>query len=317
MYFSWTKITVPAMHPSDLFIHPVDRRMTAFWRILFQFLLFMAFIVAMQSALPDSLPRLAQHMVPLVAFTASVWIAGRFFDRRAFTDFGMRLDRAWWKELWLGVGIGFLAMGAIFTAFWALGWLEFTGWGWERAGLQPFPVAIAGYLIHMAMVGYYEELFSRGYHLKNMMEGYRFGNDGDGTRAAVLSLLTSSVIFGLLHAGNPGFKVSALVGITIAGLLLGIPYLMTGRLGYAIGLHFSWNFVQGGVFGFPVSGNPFRESVIQHRVTGPDWLTGGSFGPEAGLLPHVILLLAGVLSIVMLMRMGVAAKVHPSFLRSE
>jgi membrane protease YdiL (CAAX protease family) len=305
------------MHPSDLFIHPVDRRMTAFWRILFQFLTFASLLIVLQLTLPDNLPRLLQHAVPLVAFTASVWIGGRFFDNRNFLDFGLVLDRQWWNELWLGVGIGFVAMGSIFVLFWAFGWLEFTGWGWDRAGLNPFPIALMLYMAHMAMVGFYEELFSRGYHLKNMMEGYRFGKDISGNRAAVLSLLTSSVIFGLMHAGNPGFKWSALVGITIAGLLLGIPYLMTGRLGYAIGLHFSWNFVQGGLFGFPVSGNPFRESLIQHRVTGPEWLTGGGFGPEAGLLPHVILVLAGILSIVLLVRMGVAAKVHPSFLRSE
>lgn len=305
------------MHPSDLFIHPVDRRMTAFWRILFQFLTFAGLLIVLQLTLPDDLPRLLQHVVPLVAFTASVWIGGRFFDSRNFQDFGLVLDRQWWNELWLGVGIGFVAMGAIFAAFWLFGWLEFTGWGWDRAGLHPFPITIASYFLHMAMVGFYEELFSRGYHLKNMMEGYRFGKDASGNRAAVLSLLTSSVIFGLMHAGNPGFKWSALVGIIIAGLLLGIPYLMTGRLGYAIGLHFSWNFAQGGIFGFPVSGNPFRESVIQHRVTGPEWLTGGGFGPEAGLLPHLILVLAGILSIVLLVRMGVAAKVHPSFLRPE
>ena len=305
------------MHPSDLFIHPVDRRMTAFWRILFQFILFAGLLVLLQLSLPDDLPRILQHVATMFAFTASVWIAGRYLDRRTFVDFGLVLDRRWWNELGLGIGIGFLAMGAIFLVFWIFGWMEVTGWGWERAGLQPFPIAIGGYLLHMAMVGFYEELFSRGYHLKNMMEGYRFGKDASGSRAAVLSLLTSSVIFGLMHAGNPGFKWSALVGIVIAGLLLGIPYLMTGRLGYAIGLHFSWNFVQGGVFGFPVSGNPFRESLIQTTVTGPEWLTGGGFGPEAGALPHLILVLAGVLSVVLLVRMGVGAKVHPSFLRTE
>lgn len=291
--------------------------MTAFWRILFQFILFMVLLVGLQAVLPQGPPRFLDYLAPLIAFTGSVWLSGRYLDRRSFTDFGLVLNREWWNELWLGVGIGFVAMGAIFVTFWSLGWLEFEGWGWERAGLHPFPHTFLSYFLQMALVGFYEELFSRGYHLKNMMEGYRFRNDTTGKKAAALSLLTSSVIFGLMHAFNPGFKVSALVGIIIAGLLLGIPYLMTGRLGYAIGLHFSWNFAQGGIFGFPVSGNPFRESLIQHRVTGPDWLTGGSFGPEAGLLPHVILLLAGLLSIVLLMRMGVAAKVHPSFTRPE
>jgi membrane protease YdiL (CAAX protease family) len=301
------------MHPSDFFINPHDRRITAFWRILFQFILFFVFFVILQFAFQDRLPNILNHTLPLIAFTLSVYVSGRWLDNRPFLDFGLHLSPQWWRECGLGVGIGVVAMGAIFAAFWLLGWMEFTGFGWERAGMQPFGIAILGYVLHMAMVGFYEELFSRGYHLKNMMEGYRFGSDTSGNRAAFLSLITSSLIFGLMHAGNSNFGVAGMVGITIAGLLLGIPYLMTGRLGYAIGLHFSWNFAQGAIFGFPVSGNPFRESLLQHRTTGPEWLTGGAFGPEAGVLPFIILILAGVLSVILLVRSGVPFKVHESF----
>lgn len=301
------------MHPSDLFINPTDRRFPAFWRILFQFILFLVFFIILQLAFQDRLPNLLNHMLSLIAFTLSVYVSGRWLDNRPFLDFGLHLSPQWWRECWLGVGIGFVAMGTIFAAFYLFGWLDFTGFGWDRAGIQPFGYAILGYFLHMVMVGFYEELFSRGYHLKNMMEGYRFGSDTSGNRAAILSLLTSSIIFGLMHAGNSNFSAAGMIGITIAGLLLGVPYLMTGRLGYAIGLHFSWNFAQGAVFGFPVSGNPFRESLLQHRITGPEWLTGGAFGPEAGVLPFIILILAGVLSVVLLVRSGVPFKVHESF----
>ncbi len=301
------------MHPSDFFINPQDRRIPAFWRILFQFILFIIFFTLLQFALPNDLPYVLNHTLPLIACTLSIYVCGRWLDKRPFLDFGLHLSPQWWRECGLGVGIGFVAMGAIFAVFWLLGWLDFTGFGWDRGGTDIFAISISIYFLHMAMVGFYEELFSRGYHLKNMMEGFRFGSDVSGKRAAFFSLLTSSLIFGLMHAGNSNFGIAGMVGITIAGLLLGIPYIMTGRLGYAIGLHFSWNFAQGAVFGFPVSGNPFRESLLQHRITGPEWLTGGAFGPEAGVLPFIILILAGVISVVLLVRSGVPFKVHESF----
>jgi hypothetical protein len=53
--------------------------------------------------------------------------------------------------------------------------------------------------------------------------------------------------------------------------------------------------------------------LLQHRTTGPEWLTGGAFGPEAGVLPFIILILAGVLSVILLVRSGVPFKVHESF----
>lgn len=289
------------MHPLDLFYNRAEGRLPAFWRIMAHLLLILALVTG-YSALTDLLPdgALAGFLSaanPVVTITLATWIAARFLDHRPFSAFGVTPDRAWWREFGIGVAAAFIAFGLIFIVFRLAGWIDFTGYGWERAGTRPFALAIGGYFLKMLAVGYYEELMSRGYHLTNMVEGFTFGGETGRRRAIAAALFTSSLVFGLLHAGNPNFTAASLAGILMAGVILGLPYLLTGRLGFAIGLHFAWNFAQGAVFGFPVSGMPFRESLIQHRVTGPEWLTGGAFGPEAGLIPLVILALIGALSI--------------------
>jgi len=70
-----------------------------------------------------------------------------------------------------------------------------------------------------------------------------------------------------------------------AGLLLGAAYKYSGTLWLPIGIHWAWNFTQGNIFGFEVSGNDAGASFLKSTVSGPDWLTGGAFGAEASVIP--------------------------------
>jgi hypothetical protein len=125
----------------------------------------------------------------------------------------------------------------------------------------------------MLLVAICEEVLFRGYVQRNLQQ----------SMPGWLALLLTSLLFALMHAGNPGQQWLALAGIFVGGLLLGINYLYTGNLWFGIGIHFGWNALMGPVLGLPVSGIK-PAALVQTQLQGPVWLTGGSFGPEASVI---------------------------------
>ena len=99
-----------------------------------------------------------------------------------------------------------------------------------------------------------------------------------------MAILFTSSLFGFMHFFNPNASFISTFNIILAGIILAIPYVMTGSLGLSVGLHFSWNFVMAGILGFPVSGKNIEFSILQIEQSGADFFTGGAFGPEAGIL---------------------------------
>ena len=197
------------------------------------------------------------------------YIFRRFIDRKSFVSLGLATTSGWVAETLLGLFLGFGVMACIF----AFGWVT----GWSTVHLTSTPVyrvipQLAGYVILYIATGLTEELMFRGYLLQTLSEW-------PGTTAAVV---ITSVLFGLFHACNPSVSPLALTHLLIAGFVFAYAYLATGRLWLPIALHFSWNFFQGPVFGFPVSGVP-PQGLFVVESTGPVWVTGGAFGPEAGL----------------------------------
>jgi membrane protease YdiL (CAAX protease family) len=227
----------------------------------------------------------------------SVWLAGRILDRRPFADFGLHLNRDWWIDLGFGLFLGAFLMLLIFLVEWSAGWVTIAGTFVSYYTGIVFPVAILAPLIGFIFVGIQEELFSRGYQLQNIAEGLRgwLGSWG----AVIAATLLSSLVFGLLHIRNPNASLASTINLILAGaVLLGIGRLLTGELAIPIGVHISWNFFQGNVFGFPVSGTTTGAATfLAVEQSGPQLWTGGNFGPEAGLLGIAGILLAGLLTI--------------------
>jgi hypothetical protein len=133
-----------------------------------------------------------------------------------------------------------------------------------------------------------EELIFRGYPFQALVQGM-------GPTAAMVLM---SIIFGFLHLSNPNVTLFSTVNTVLAGLFLSVAYLKTRTLYFPFGLHFSWNFVQSFILSLPVSGLLTNRTIFIPTDYGPDWLTGGRYGPEAGVGTTFIMVAAIVWFIV-------------------
>jgi membrane protease YdiL (CAAX protease family) len=163
-----------------------------------------------------------------------------------------------------------LALAAIVTIA-LLGGYQITGWGTVAGALT-----VLGMMCAVAVV---EEVVFRGVILRLLQRRY-------GTWIA---LAASAMLFGLLHLLNPGATLWGAVAIAVeAGLMLGAAFVATGSLWLPIGLHLGWNVALAGIFGTVTSGSDVQGALLAAVTTGPTWLTGGEFGPEASLIAVVL-----------------------------
>ena len=216
----------------------------------------------------------------------SLWLLALMFV--AASALGLLLYACWWKwtekrkaadlpmrwlagDTALGFGIGLLYFVLVTGCIALLGAYKVNGIGndWE---------ALIRALFMFLVVAVGEEVLFRGIVFRMIDERW-------GTVAA---LIVSALIFGFVHITNENATVWSSVAIAVeAGLLLGAAYKWSGTLWLPIGIHWSWNFFQGPVFGFAVSGNE-TSSLVKSVIDGPAWLTGGAFGAEASVPAFVV-----------------------------
>jgi membrane protease YdiL (CAAX protease family) len=179
---------------------------------------------------------------------------------------GLRREGTWAREIVVGAALGPLAFALVLAVELAAGWAMV-----ERGNVTPVGLVLGG--LGFTGVAVNEEVATRGFMLQVLARAW----------SPLVALVASSGLFAALHAPNPNATLVAIVLLTFAGLVLAWGYVATGRLWLPIAFHWSWNFAQGPLFGFPVSGLT-GEGLLAVTLTGPDWATGGSFGPEAGML---------------------------------
>ena len=212
-------------------------------------------------------------LVSISTITLATYVVRRVIDRRSFLSLGFEFDSRTMPDLLVGFAIPALMMGIIFVFEWSVGWLRVIDFAWQVEPIGTWMPELLVWLVVYIAVGYQEELLSRGYHLQNIAEGLNLP----------LGILISSLIFAFLHLGNPFFSLTSFLGLIAAGYFLAFAWLRTRQLWLPIGLHIGWNFFEGNIFGFAVSGTDTFK-LIRHEVTGPSLVTGGEFGPEAGLI---------------------------------
>lgn len=200
------------------------------------------------------------------------WIFRKFIDRKTVLSMGFQINGRL-KDIVYGILVGFMLM--------FLGFLFLTlNNNLEVTTIQYSFKVLFGSFVFFLMAAAVEEIVFRGYILNNLMETFK---------SKYLALLISSLFFALVHGLNPNLSLLAFINLIIAGLALGIAYIYTKNLWFPIFLHVSWNYFQGPVFGFEVSGMN-TESIISHNIIGSDLITGGKFGFEGSILLTFLLI---------------------------
>lgn len=228
---------------------------------------------------------LASQAIMLAAVTVSVYLGRRWLDRRSFVSLGLSWNRRALQDLSVGILIAALMMALIFLIELGWGWLTVQSYAWHSERPTQVAAGVFSMLVVFALGAWAEELLHRGYWLQNLEEGVNL----------VWAVLLSSLFFSATHIANPHFNYAALAGLFISGAFLAYGYLRTRLLWLPIGLHLGWNLFESTVFGFSVSGLDGLPRLISQSVSGPGILTGGAFGPEAGLVIIPALALGAVL----------------------
>lgn len=213
-----------------------------------------------------------------LALLAASYVMTKFVHHKPLSAIGLWLKRRALRDTSAGAGIGVLMMGGIFVVELLLGYASpvWQGFSAGRAVLSVLQLALT-----FTLAAALEELLFRGYAFQTLMQGLTFAP----------AMLLVSLLFALAHAQNPNVSVFGLFNVALAGIWLSFAYFKTRGLWFPTGLHFGWNFAQTGLFGFPTSGAEFAglRPVVTSQ-SGPDWVTGGAFGPEGGILATIALI---------------------------
>jgi CAAX protease family protein len=226
----------------------------------------------------------SSRVANLIAVVVATVVCARLLERRSFGSVGFKFHPGWWRDFSLGCVVGGAAI-ALAVGIARLGGAVSFESGMdldapmaERSMLLAAAVAVVFFLVAAA----FEELLFRGFAFQAVVH-----NAGP-----VVALALSSAIFGVAHLGNPSATTFSTINTMLAGVWLGLAYLATWSLWLATALHFSWNFVMACVFGLPVSGWVAldRLALLHAKSGNPDWLSGGSYGPEGGLAATIVLI---------------------------
>jgi membrane protease YdiL (CAAX protease family) len=263
-------LTSPAALPprARLFLGVVWR-IVAFYAICIAVLLVLQTLAALVAGPRSVDPRAAWYQwMTLASVITATWVMLRGVDKLPWAEVGLNRAAASPGKLVKGAALGGLTIGAASLFLLSIHMLRIDptapGSWWREAGHSA---------VLLLPAGFFEELFVRGYvfAILRRSAGWKF------------ALIVTSIVFGLLHLANPGADSESILAVIVAGFFLGAILLVTRSLYAAGAAHFAWNWVMAGALHIAVSGIKSPDPDYRIVETGPDWLTGGPWGPEGGI----------------------------------
>lgn len=217
----------------------------------------------------------------------STVICLRIVDRKSFNSIGFQFIESWKKQFSVGIIISFGAISAIVCIELIFGIVRID---FFHTRVDSVLIVLMQGMITFIIIGFGEEILFRGYCFQAVLKGTN----------VTFTIVVSSIIFSGMHIMNPNIQFIPLINIVLAGVWFGFAYIRTKQLWLPIGLHIGWNFAQGTLFGFPVSGI-LGNSIFVSVDLRQNWISGGAFGPEGGILASIMILI------------GIAMTLHPKF----
>jgi len=203
------------------------------------------------------------------------------YEKREIREFS---SKGFLKNSILGVLIGTVLQGLTILVIWFEGDFRIISVNPFSSIITPFAVAFS--------VAIFEETLLRGIIFRIFEE--KLGS--------YISLLISAIIFGAVHLLNPDSSVISSICMGIVGFMFGASYIYNRSLWLPIAIHFSWNFVQSGIFGAITSGNEKTSSLFSTKISGTELITGGAFGPEGTIQATIFWLLVSIILLVLIIK---------------
>ena len=220
----------------------------------------------------------------IILFLFIFWV--KVIEKNALSSLGF-VKRNWLKYLVWGILLSLLQMGVIALVYQVGGIGSFE---LNELSLEPI-LFILGLFPFWLLQGGTEEVATRGWLLTRIAARTNLP----------FAIAISSSLFGILHMGNAGVTFLSVLNIILDGVLAGLLFIYTDSIWLVVAQHGTWNYVQGNLLGFQVSGTGADASIFSFTMgDGPDWLTGGAFGAEGSIITTLVLLL----SVVMVYRLG-------------
>jgi uncharacterized protein len=226
---------------------------------------------------PDT--RIGYQVIMSICIFITTFVFTRLIENRSFLSIGLNVTESTFGEISYGFLMSFGMISFIFIIEASFGLIKIT---FKEISLLSISYTFLQGIVLYFFVALSEELLFRGYIFQSLGKA--------SSNAWAISIM--SLFFGMMHYFNPNFSIAALINIIFAGIWFGVAYLKTGSLWMPITMHFTWNFFQGVIYALPVSGLKGNTAFFITHENKLNWITGGSFGPEGGLLTSLLLILS-------------------------
>jgi len=223
----------------------------------------------------------ATFIVQTVSVILSILMIYMIFDQKRDLYLGWGQPNKF-KDLLEGCLWGIGCITATFFIIWVLRGIKISSFSFEKSTLASMLFPLVLYMF----VSVNEELLTRGYLYGLIKRDF-------GT---ISSIIITSILFSLLHIGNPNILQNPLplTNLFLAGILFGVAREASGGLWVPIGLHFTWNFFLGNIYGLAVSGMDIGQSIIKTELVGHPLINGGGFGPEGSIIASLVIVVFSV-----------------------